>query len=158
MEQRSRFRSAIPVAICLIGLLAHFQGCGGDNRPFVDNSKDPQAFALTVKQMLIDSIADAKDAKEPGDTFEALVQVFDGKLDGNQLPVGDYLEIYREVWQTSQEFAKKCADVDGRPSDLNAGLDKLKSLAERLPGETKAARGSAQPARSRARDPEDLDD
>jgi len=116
-------------------------GCNSDTREFTDNSRDPEAFAGTVKQMVTDTIADARESKEPVDAFESLVNMFDGKLSGEQLPLGSYQEVYSEILEVSREWAKKCEAADGRPSDLKSGLDKLEQLAGKLPGEAKAARG-----------------
>jgi hypothetical protein len=115
-------------------------GCGsGQSVSYTDNSKDPEAFALTVKQMTLDAIEDAKSARDPADKLRVIVSTFESRLDSGLLPVGGYKDIYDELYQKANALFEACDQVEGRTSDLNSRLEEIKLVADRLPGNIKAS-------------------
>lgn len=123
--------------LCLSVLI--FVGCGqSGQRPYTDHSRDPAAFALDVKQVVVNSVEDAKTSREPEDEISNIVDLLD---DLSRQPTGDYRETYDQLLSLAREIHAACEAANGRPSDLSARLDDLLALADQLPGTvTPAAR------------------
>lgn len=125
------------VAVLTVGFM---MGCGSTPE-FTDNSRDPIAFATTFKQMVVDTVADAKESREPADSLEALVSAIDGKIDSGRVPVGDFKEVYRQILNSAKALVSECEESsNGKPAGLSNKLKELETLAEQLPGEVKSAR------------------
>lgn len=123
--------------LCLSVLI--FVGCGqSGQRPYTDHSRDPAAFALDVKQVVVNSVEDAKTSREPEDEISNIVDLLD---DLSRQPTGDYRETYDQLLSLAREIHAACEAANGRPADLSARLNDLLALADQLPGTvTPAAR------------------
>lgn len=109
-------------------------GCGAsDHRQFTDNSRDPEALATNIKQVVLTAIYESESAREPADALSMVVVSLDGKL--SKMPVGNYASVYEELLAVSSELHQACEQVDGRAPGLDAGLKRLAELAEQLPGD-----------------------
>jgi hypothetical protein len=107
-------------------------GCGqSSQRPFTDHSRDPEAFALDVKQVVVDSVADARTSREPEDQVSNIVNMLDD-LSGR--PTGQYRDTYDQLLSLAREIRAACEAANGRPSDLETRLQELLALADQLPG------------------------
>ena len=116
--------------LCLSVLI--FVGCGqSGQRPYTDHSRDPEAFALDVKQVVVNSVEDAKTSPEPEDEISSIVDMLD---DLSRQPTGDYRETYDQLLSLAGDIRAACEAANGRPSDLAARLDELVALANQLPG------------------------
>ncbi|XZE21215.1 hypothetical protein SH449x_001114 [Pirellulaceae bacterium SH449] len=128
------------LSILALAVLGFVLGCGSTPE-FTDNSRDPLAFATSFKQMVVDTVADAKESREPADSLEALVSAIDGKIDSGRVPVGDFKEVYRQILDSAKALVSECEQAsNGKPAGLSNKLKDLEKLAEKLPGEVKAAR------------------
>jgi hypothetical protein len=121
------------LSLCLSVLLISGCGTGGSSVPYTDHSRDAEAFALTIKQMVFDIVEDAKNSKEPAESLEAIVDSFEGKL--NRLPVGDYRDTYEELLTVASSLYSECEAAGGRPPNLVSQLDELWAVADKLPGD-----------------------
>ncbi len=109
-------------------------GCGsaGTPVPFNDNSQDTDAYALSVKQSVMDQIAAAKTSSEPGDSISALVNLLE--VPGNR-PPGPHEPIYLEILAAAQKVTAECAAApNGKPKTLAQSLKDLTAIADKLPG------------------------
>ena len=122
----------IRFALCVTILLAI--GCGGGNGvPYTDHSRDPEAFAVTTKQMVFDAVEDARRSPEPAESLDGIVAAFEGRLD--RLPVGDYRPIYEELLSVASDLYEEAERIDGRPADLDERLSRMVAIVEELPGD-----------------------
>jgi hypothetical protein len=107
-------------------------GCGqSGQRPYTDHSRDPEAFALDVKQLVVNSVEDARTSREPEDEISNIVDLLD---DLSRHPTGDYRETYDQLLSLAGDIRAACEAANGRPSDLATRLDELLALANQLPG------------------------
>jgi hypothetical protein len=114
-------------------------GCsGGSGVPYTDHSRDPEAFAASIKEMVFLAVEDARRSAEPEEAIEGVVEAFDGRL--GTLPVGDYRPIYEQLLSVASELHQEAERIDGRPSDLDQRLDELVGIAKQLPGDEPAER------------------
>lgn len=109
-------------------------GCGsGGQRDYVDHSRDPEAFAENVKQVVVDSAARARTAEEPEDNISAIVDLLED-LSGR--PTGSYRATYDQLLSLAREIVSECEAAGGRrPPNLNQRLEELVALADQLPGD-----------------------
>ncbi len=132
------------IRFALCATIVLLLGCGqGNGVPYTDHSRDPEAFALTIKQMVLDAVEDARRSPEPAESVDGIVAAFDGRL--HSLPVGDYRPIYEELLSVASELYEEAERIDGRPEDLDQRLDELAALAEQLPGDVAAPGPPEQP-------------
>ncbi len=127
-------RLALCVAVTLV------VGCsGGNGVPYTDHSRDPEAFALTIKQMVFNAVEDARESPHPAESLDGIAAAFEGGL--GRLPVGDYRSVYEELYSVASDLYEEAERIDGRPADLETRLHELVALADQLPGDvTPAAR------------------
>ncbi len=114
--------------ICLA--VVALMGCGGE--PIVDHSRDPQMFALDVKELTAQSVAEARTSSEPAD---ALFNLVDTLAELGAQPTGQHLSRYQEIRALATGIYEDAQAVDGRPEGLEERLDQLWALAEQLPGQ-----------------------
>lgn len=110
----------------LAGLLA---GCGGGTVPYTDNSKDTAAFALSVKQVVLNAADELKSSKQPADTLSTIVQTL-SELEA--CPTGEHLSTYQQIHTIASGLLAK--SENGRPPDLQPKLAEITKLANTLPG------------------------
>ena len=115
--------------ILCFSLLA-LAGCGGE--PVIDHSRDPEMFAIDVKELVATSVADARTSDEPAD---ALWGIVDYLAELGRHPTGQHRNVYQQIHALASEIYADAQDVDGRPPDLDERLDELWALAEQLPGD-----------------------
>ena len=117
-------------------LLAAMCGCSrGPAIAYTDHSRDPEAFAATVKQLVFVAVADARTSPEPADDLASIVGVFADRMDDGSLPLGEYVGVYQELFSLARDLHDACETIDGRPADLAPRLDHLLEVARRLPGD-----------------------
>ncbi len=114
----------------LVAALCGLPGCGGES--LTDHSRDPEAFAVDVKELVATTVAEAQVSLEPVDALFSLVDLLD-ELD--QQPAGSHRELYEQIQKMASEIHEMAEQVDGRPADLEQRLDRLWALAEPLPGD-----------------------
>jgi hypothetical protein len=123
---------------CLCAVLVGLAGCGGGSSlPYTDNSRDPEALATNLKQVVLTAVYEAKDAREPADALAMIVTAFDGNK-RRQMPVGSYGPIYDELAAVATQWYEACESADGRAPGLEGGLAQLEELAAQLPGDVEA--------------------
>lgn len=117
-------------ALCLS--VAFLIGCGGGGRDYTDTSRDPEAFAGSVKQVVINTVARARTSDEPEDNIGGIVDLLED-LSGR--PVGSYRDTYDQVLAKAREIVAElqAAGVGKRPANLNDQLDDLEDLVRDLP-------------------------
>jgi hypothetical protein len=111
-------------------------GCGSGD--LVDHSRDPEMFAASVKQVVLQSAEDARESGEPADALWAVVH----ELEPDELrhrPTGAHGSIYEQLYSLANQIREACEAADGRTPDLNQRLDELVALADQLPGDVTAA-------------------
>ena len=113
---------------CLVALA--WIGCA--EGPVVDHTRDPDMFALDVKEVTADSVAQARGSDEPAEELSGLVDML---ADLRAQPTGEHLSLYQEIGALATEIYEEAQAVDGRPEDLEERLDQLWALAEQLPGD-----------------------
>ena len=130
----------------LVFLLASLvlPGCGSGERPFTDNSKDPDLYARDVKQIALDAVQTARRSREPADQIQTLVNELEGQETNNR-PLGSYKPIYTELLTAAKQLLDECKKANGRPANLPARLDALKQTAEKLPGQVQLGREEPKP-------------
>ena len=116
-------RSFVLTLICLAG-------CGGSSVPFNDDSQDTEKFATLIKQVVAESVADARKSKEPADQIRLIADA----VKGDNKPVGAYGEIYSRLGAAANELAEACERADGPTPDMSKKLDDLLAIADELPG------------------------
>lgn len=123
------FRADCFASFCLVVTLA-LTGCGGSGVPFNDDSKDTEKFAILIKQVVAESVADARKSKEPFDQIRLIADA----VKGNNKPVGSHAEIYNRLGMAATELADACERADGPTPDMGKKLDELLAIADELPG------------------------
>lgn len=116
-------------ATCLLS------GCGSTELPYNDNSKDPELFAKTIKQVVVDSVADARKSREPYDQ----IRLISNSLTGTGQPVGDYGPVYDRLKAAAEQLVVACEQADGPTSDMKMKLDEIVAIANELPGDVDVA-------------------
>jgi len=126
--------------VTLLTILASTSiGCGSGEStvPFTDDSKDADAYALSVKQAVADQVASAATSSEPADQVSVLVSLLEDK--GNR-PAGPHEAIYGEILTAAQMLTVECqAAPNGRPDGLDKSLEDLAAISNKLPGTVKEA-------------------
>ncbi len=120
-----------------------FAGCGGgEERPYTDHSRDAEAMAIRIKDMVRDAVNVARGSDEPDDIMYSVAMSLE---DLHRQPTGAHLSIYQQLNELALAIAAECEAADGRPPNLNERLDELAALAEQLPGERSEAQPAPQP-------------
>jgi len=123
--------------VAMLLLVMSLTGCGqGTSVPYTDNSRDPEALATNIKQLVFTVAYEARTAREPADQLAWIVDAFDPKK--GKMPIGNYGSIYDELVAVASELHQACESADGRAPDLNSGLEKLEEIAGQLPGDVAA--------------------
>lgn len=106
-------------------------GCGG-GRDYIDASRDPEAFAGSVKQLVTNAVSYARTSDEPEDNISGIVDLLED-LSGR--PARPYRDTYDQVLAKAREIVAEChaAGVGNRPANLNDQLDDLEDLVRDLP-------------------------
>jgi hypothetical protein len=109
-------------------------GCGaGGQRDYTDHSRDPEAFAQNVKQLVVNSAARARTSDEPEDNISSIGDLLED-LSGR--PTGSYRGTYDQLLSLAREIVAECRAAGGkRPANLGQRLDELVALADQLPGQ-----------------------
>jgi len=118
----------------IVVVLAMSTGCESEP-PFVDNSVDPGAFALDVKEVILNHSSIARTSAEPADSVSVIEESV-SNLDGS--PTGDHRSTFEKILSTSKGLLKECQSSARNPPSLHAKLDELVKLAQTLPGDVKA--------------------
>lgn len=105
-------------------------GCAGSHAAYTDHSRDPQAYAQDVKEMVGDHVKLARQAREPADMLAPIVSELE-QLD--ERPVGEHRMFYETLLAAARDVMDACQRVDGRPPRLDYQLDQLLSLLDQLP-------------------------
>ncbi|QDU19471.1 hypothetical protein [Urbifossiella limnaea] len=126
-------------------------GCGSSEKPYTDNSKDPDLYAQDVKQIAVDAIQRARRSREPADQLQTIVTEIEGQSANNR-PVGSHQPVYTELLTAAKQLQGDCNKANGRPADLSTRLDGLKKIADKLPGQVQLGRGEEPKAKDPARD------
>jgi hypothetical protein len=100
--------------------------------PYTDHSRDPQAYARDVKELVLLHAAEAKRSNEPGDDIRPVVDYLNSN---GRRPTAEHQETYEALLAKAQDILEQCDAVGGRPAALESALDELVRLAESLPGE-----------------------
>lgn len=117
------------LSLCLLLVCA---GCGKTpERPFTDNSKDPQSYAADVKALIIDHVALAKKSKEPADEMQIVVNFLGER---SSRPQGEFADTYAKLYDLAEQIHAACEAAGGKPSGLDQQLQELLTMAETLPG------------------------
>jgi len=125
-------------------------GCRTAERPFTDNSKDPELYAQDVKQIAHDAIQRARQSREPADQLQTLVTELEGQ-ESNSRPVGSHKPTYAELLTATKQLIEECKKANGKPANLSARLDALKLVADKLPGQVQV--GREEPKSKEKKDP-----
>lgn len=116
-------------------LLFGVVGCGGGSSvPYTDNSQDPEALARNIKELIVNSVADARTSKEPQDHLRNIVSAVSP---GTNKPMGSYEGTYAQIRESAEQLMEACERANGPTSDLRVKLDELLKLADGLPGDFK---------------------
>lgn len=121
----------------LLGL-ACCVGCGKAERPYTDNSRDPESFAADVKTVVLDHVALARRSKEPADELQQVVNFL---ADRAKRPQGNYAELYDKLFAMAEQIHQACEAAGGKSATLTQQLAELEELAETLPGRVDTAVG-----------------
>ena len=109
-------------------------GCGTTERPFADNSKDADLYALDVKQIAFGTVARGKRSRETADQIQVLVTELES-LASNHRPIGTHAPIYADLLSAAKPLLEDCKKANAKPANLVSRLDALKLIAEKLPGQ-----------------------
>lgn len=93
-------------------------GCGGAAVPFKDDSKDTAAFALSVKQVVLNAAEELKASKQPADTLGIFCRTL-SELEA--CPTGEHLSTYQQIHTIAADLLAK--SENGRP-DLHPNWQK----------------------------------
>ncbi len=116
--------------LILILLMLAAAGCAGSHAAYTDHSRDPQAYAQDVKELVADHVELARRAREPADMLAPIVSELE-QLD--ERPAGENREFYETLLAAAREVLDACEQMDGRPARLDSQLDHLLSLLAQLP-------------------------
>lgn len=105
-------------------------GCGPSEQPFTDNSQDAEAFAKSIKSLVLNTAESAKKSAQPADTLRGLVTAL-SELEN--APVGTYGPTYEELLVLAKGLLEK--SESGKPSDFQPRLAEISKLAQTLPGD-----------------------
>ena len=107
-------------------------GCGPSELPFTDNSKDSEAFAKDIKELVLTAADRLKNSSQPADSIR---QVVLSLSDLKKCPTGSYLPIYEELHKLTSDLLQEAEN--GKPKDLKGKLAKIAEVANKLPGAVK---------------------
>ena len=116
------------LVFCLISCSA---GCSGRPEGVEDHSRDPERYAMNVKQMVFAAIESAKQSREPGDELWPVIL----ELEQKDRPRRPYEEVYEGLEKKLREIYQLCQESSsGRPPNLQERLQEVLQVAEKLPG------------------------
>jgi hypothetical protein len=113
-------------------LLLVIIGCGRSKMPYTDHSRDSDAYAKDVKELVIDHVGLAKRSREPADMIAPIINELEQM---RERPTGEHHSVYEELLETARRVFETCQRVDGRPTGIDKELDQLVALVDRLPGD-----------------------
>lgn len=111
-------------------LIVAMAGCGPGEQPFTDNSQDAEAFAKSIKSLVLNTAESAKKSPQPADTLRGMVTAL-SELE--KAPVGTYGATYEELLVLSKGLLEK--SESGKPADFQPRLAEITKLAQTLPGD-----------------------
>lgn len=126
---RKAFLMYLRSLLMMLFTLLSLAGCGGETR--IDHSRDPDAFAKDVRELVATSVAEARLSSEPADAMFSLVDLLEG-LD--QHPTGSHRELYEQLQVLAVEIYEASEQAGAPPAVLEQRLGQLWELAETLPG------------------------
>jgi len=112
-------------------------GCGPAELPFTDNSKDSEAFAKTIKGLVLNTVERIKDSPQPADSLRQVVLSLSELKD---CPTGSHLATYEDMFKLSSALLKD--SEKGKPTDFKPRLAEIADLAKKLPGEVITNQGN----------------
>jgi len=124
----------MPRFLAFVSAALVLSGCGPSEKPFTDNSKDPDLYAKDVKQLTLDAVQRARRSSEPADQVQTIVTEIEGQS-ANGRPVGSNKPVYDELLVAAKKFVEDAKKADGKPANVSSRLDELKKIADKLPGE-----------------------
>lgn len=131
MTKSARALAPFSVVACIIALMATGCSCRPE-RPYTDDSRDPEAYARRIKVMILRQLPLAKTEKEEPDSYTASVV---GELENyKNNPVGSYGETYAKLLSQCQELHELLKQGGDRKPAI-AKIDEIMEIANQLPGE-----------------------
>src|SRR4051812_30051229 len=106
----------MPRILALLSVSLVLSGCGPSERPFTDNSKDPDMYAKDVKQIALDAVQRARRSSEPADQVQTIISEIEGQSANNR-PVGSHKPLYDELLAASKKFVEDAKKTDGKPAN-----------------------------------------
>jgi len=105
-------------------------GCGPRELAYEDNSKDSAAFALDVKNLVLNTAENIKKSREPADSLGGIVSAL-SSLD--KIPAGEHLKTYKEIHLLASALQTECEK--GKPAGFDAKIKAIADLAKTLLGD-----------------------
>jgi len=131
MQNTASTRIWLFVCVCLC-LVFGTIGCAGRPEGVEDHSRDPERYALNIKQMVFTAIEYAQRSREPGDELWPVIL----ELEQKDRPRRPYEALYQELEQKLRELHRLCQENEsGPPPNLKERLQEIRQIAEKLPGE-----------------------
>ena len=124
--------------LCLALVLGATLGCGPQELPFTDNSKDSVAFALSMKGLVLNTTENIKSIKEPTDALRGIVEAL-SELD--VCPTGEHLKTYQELHSLAKALMNECEK--GKPAGFDTKIEEIAEVAKKLPGDPKIEKEKA---------------
>jgi hypothetical protein len=116
---------AFPLVL-LLTLVA--SGCGREEPPFVDNSKDPELYACNMRRVVLMLVNRAR-----GGDPASQIGILAAELNKTDRPLGTYREIFLEMQEKVNDAAVTCRHYQTSRPPIDRQLDELAALAESLP-------------------------
>ncbi|WP_010585761.1 hypothetical protein [Schlesneria paludicola] len=120
MHDRS---AAIVLTLCLLAV-----GCGRNELPFTDHSRDPELYAKSARAIVENNCKAAR----KGDPAIHLAPVLQ-ELERNDRPVGPRKEIFAELRRVCREAVDMIRASEGNRPSIQRHLDEMIELASQLP-------------------------
>ena len=124
--------SRIMLACLLLALLSTLGCSRARGEKVQDDSRDPAAYACDVKTQVVELLGSAK--RDPASAKTSLSLLVNFLDDYRSAPVGKHKQVYAELLNRSREL-KQMYEQSAAPANVNAKIDEIVALAERLPGE-----------------------
>ncbi len=116
--------------LCGLVLLLLVGGCGTSEQEFIDHSRDPLAYARTVKNLVHSQLPLALRSDEPEDIVASVLPTLE---DYPNNPVGEYQAVYEELVQKCRELYQLYES--GSSEAAQSRIDEILALVDSLPGE-----------------------
>lgn len=112
-------------------------GCGAAELPYTDNSRDSEAYAKNIKQLVVDMSQSNRGSPEIADSISSLVE----ELKQTDRPQGEHAAKYAEIRAVAEAIVAEGNPASGKPTATQIQkLDELAKLAQDLPGEVTVSR------------------